>query len=276
MLRIILLSAALCLSACIPNDPNLDKLVKGEADLLKEDNAHAELMADKRAEAIAKCATAPNVDGCMLGAVALELASGKSAGSTPKRSMPAYTPPPTLLQQAGGFVRDAAPLVNVLTGAAVAIDGTRERERTARHNESVNAAREVAIVQEVALAGTNAVRQMGAQPPTYQVSEGGIVNSGTITQVGGDAIEGDGNATRGGQNGHNVDEGALVEASTDTTLEQGEGDLQTEAGDGDLLIEEGPGDQQSPPTTIDNSDPGDDCTGSDCGDDVPPPSEEVP
>lgn len=275
MLRFIfVLFAALCLSACIPDDPNLDKLVKGETDLLKEDNAHAELMADKRAEAIAKCATAPNVDACMLGAVALELAAGKSAGAEPKRRMPAYTPPPTLLQQAGGFLRDSTPLVNVLTGAAVAIDGTRERERTARHNEAVNAAREAAIVQEVALAGTNAVRAATSQPPTYQVSDGGIVNSGTITQVGGDAIEGDGNATRGGQNGHDVDEGAVVEASAGATIEQGEGDQQIEQGEGAQQIEEGPGDQLSPPTTIDNSDPGDDCTGSDCGDDLPPPAGE--
>jgi hypothetical protein len=260
MLRFIfVLFAALCLSACIPDDPNLDKLVKGETDLLKEDNAHAELMADKRAEAAAKCATAPNVDGCMLGLVALELAAGKAASGVPKRSMPAYTPPPTALQQIGGFVRDVTPLANVVTSAAVAIDGTRERERTARHNEAVNAAREAAIVQEVALAGTNAVRAATSQPPTYHVSDGGIVNSGTITQYGDDATGGD-RTDVGGNQGDTYGDDAT---GGDRTDNRGIiGDNNDQRGD------------DSPGPIDDHSDPGDDCTGSDCGDDLPPPAGE--
>lgn len=259
MLRIlILLVVALALTACIPDDPNLDKLVKGETDLLKEDNAHAELMADKRAEAVAKCAQAPNVDACMLGAVALELASRSAAGSGPRRSMPAYTPPPTALQQIGGFVRDVTPLGTGLANAFVALDGTREREQTARHNEAVNAAREVAIVQEVALAGTNAVRAVAAQPPTYQVGEGGIVNSGTITQYGDDATGGN-RTDVGGNLGDSYGDDATGGDRTDNRGIIGDGNEQR-------------GDDS--PGPIDNSDPGDDCTGSDCGDDLPPPAGE--
>lgn len=258
MLRIlILLVVALSLTACIPDDPNLDKLVKGETDLLKEDNAHAELMSDKRSEAITKCATSPNVEGCMLGAVALELAANIGNRSQTKRTMPAYTPPQTPLQQIGGFVRDVTPLGNGLANAFVALDGTREREQTARHNEAVNAAREVAIVQEVALAGTNAVRHMGAQPPTYQVSDGGIVNSGTITQYGDDATGGNRTETNvGGNLGDTYGDDATGGDRTDNRGIIGNGNEQR----GD----------DSPGPIIDNSDPGDDCTGSDCGDDVPP------
>jgi hypothetical protein len=247
MLRILItLAALLALTACIPNDPNLDKLVKGETDLLKEDNAHAELMSDKRAEAIAKCAAAPNVDGCMLGAVALELAANSGNRSQTKRTMPAYTPPQTALQQIGGFVRDVTPLGNGLANAFVALDGTREREQTARHNEAVNAARELGTVQAVAGLGAT----IAQQPPRIH--------------VGGNYGDTD-NSTHGPIDSYNEDN------DQDNDVEQ--------SGDGsafgdDNIVNNGEFRDESP-GPIDNSDDGDDCSGESCNP-TAPPAEEAP
>jgi hypothetical protein len=118
ILTVLLASLALCACATTPKDPNHYASLQAATADADAARHHELALATARAAAVEKCASSTNVEACMLGLTAMELAAGRGGGDT-RLQMPAYQRPPTVIEQITGFTRAAAPLALGLGNAAV-------------------------------------------------------------------------------------------------------------------------------------------------------------
>ncbi len=217
-IRLALLAAVALLSAgcvtSIKKDPNLVELTASAERQNEQTLEHERLLAEQQRKDQAECMTASTAGAmaiCFLGKTSITLANGRGGSGSGLRqpNLPAYTPPPTGVQQFAQFMGAVSPLAQTVVSGAVSWDATRQANITTRYVSAQNTQREVYTVE--AMAGVSTA--IANQAPGIQLGEGAVYSLGPVTQIGGN------NA-----GGHYNESGTLIADSDDATLGVRQGD----------------------------------------------------